>query len=351
LPILGAAIKVANTTGVDSGWVEAHHYRMSGRAPAGSADVWSTSAVEESRAFEYWRDLICDTFVQLSAVPTQPGSFAGQIVHADLAEFEISTVRAGGQRVRRTPQLIQRAGEEYLLASIQTKGHGRIEQDGRVAALAPGSMALYDSTRPYTLHFDDAFEQVVVQVPLGEILAETGLRHAGGVTATTLGGDSPAGVVAQFFHGLSRIYQTDPQAAASLAAHGRGLMASALMLSSGRVSQANAAGSLARQRVHAFLRTRHSDPALTVDDVARACLMSRRTLYRLFEGTPGGVWSLLRRIRIEHAQALLRADTSRPLESVALACGFAGERQFYRVFRQATGFTPGEFRAAGTAGQ
>ena len=51
------------------------------------------------------------------------------------------------------------------------------------------------------------------------------------------------------------------------------------------------------------------------------------------------------------AQALLRADTWRPLESIALASGFAGERQFYRVFRQETGFTPGEFRVAGTAGQ
>ncbi len=324
---------------------------MSGPAPAVSAEVWSTSAVEEPRAFEYWRDLICDTFVQLSAVPTREGSFAGQIVHANLAVFEISTVRAGGQRVRRTPRLIARAGEEYLLASIQTKGHGRIEQDGRVAVLDRGSMALYDSTRPYTLHFDDAFEQVVVQVPLGDILAETGLRDAGGVTATKLGGDSPAGVVAQFFQGLSLIYRTDPQAATSLAAHGRGLLASALMLSSERAGQANATGSMARQQVLVFLRARHGDPGLTVDDVAQACLISRRTLYRLFEGTPDGVGSLLRSIRIEHARALLRADTSRPLESIALACGFAGERQFYRVFRHETGCTPGEFRAAGTAGQ
>jgi AraC-like DNA-binding protein len=324
---------------------------MSGQLPAASAEVWSTSAVAEPRAFEYWRDLICDTFVQLSATPTREGAFDGQIAHANLAAFEISTVRAGGQRVRRTPQLIDRAGEAYLLASIQTRGYGRIEQDGRVAVLEPGSMALYDSTRPYTLHFDDAFEQVVVQVPLGEILAETGLRDARDVTAMKLRGDSPAGVVAQFFHGLSRIYQTDPQAATSLAAHGRGLMGSALLLSSGRLHQASAASSLTRQRVHAFLRAQHSDPALTVDDIARACLISRRTLYRLFDGTPEGVGSLLRKIRVEHAQALLRADGSRPLESIALTCGFAGERQFYRVFRQATGFTPGEFRAEGTAGQ
>jgi transcriptional regulator GlxA family with amidase domain len=110
---------------------------------------------------------------------------------------------------------------------------------------------------------------------------------------------------------------------------------------------------LARDRAFCEVLRRPSlqHPALTVDDVARACLISRRTLYRLFEGTHGGIGRLLREIRVEHAQALLRTDTSRPLDAIALACGFAGERQFYRAFRQATGLTPGEFRAAGTAGQ
>ncbi|MEV4313835.1 helix-turn-helix domain-containing protein [Actinocrispum sp. NPDC049592] len=319
---------------------------MSGAPRAGPAEVWSTSAVTAPRAFEYWRDLICATFVQLAATPTQPGSFDGSLVYAGLESFEMTTVHAGGQRVRRTPQLIARAGEEYLLASIQTRGHGRIEQDGRVAELEPGEMALYDSTRPYTLHFDDTFEQVVVQVPLGGMLAETGLRHSLGVTAVKLPANSPAGVVAQFFRGLAQLHQADPVGAAALATQGRGLMASALTLSAGRNPHSEI---LTRQHIQAFLRTHHADPDLSVDDVAAAFLISRRTLYRLFDGTPGGVGTVLRRIRVEHAKSLLRTQHGRPLQSIALACGFAGERQFYRVFRQETGLTPGQFR--GTSGQ
>jgi len=319
---------------------------VDGEAPLGPADVWSTSAVAAARAFEYWRDLICDTFVQLSAAPTTPGPFDGKLVHADLGSFEMTTVHASGQRVRRTPRLIARAGEEYLLASIQTRGRGRIEQDGRVAELVPGEMALYDSTRPYTLHFDAAFEQVVVQVPLRDMLAETGLRDARGVTATKLGARSTAGVVAQFFHGLARLQQADPLGAAALATQGRGLLAAALTLSAGRAPRGDA---LTRRRVQAFLRARHADPGLTVDDVAHAFLVSKRTLYRLFDGGPDGVSAQLRRIRVEHAKSLLRADRGRPLGSIASACGFAGERQFYRVFRAETGLTPGQFR--GTSGQ
>jgi transcriptional regulator GlxA family with amidase domain len=158
-------------------------------------------------------------------------------------------------------------------------------------------------------------------------------------------------VVAGFFHGLSRTYATDPQGTAALAAHGRGLMASALTLPTGRPLQEGPASSLTQERVHAFVRSRHSDPDLCVDDIARGCLVSRRSLYRLFETDPGGVSGLLRRVRIDHAQALLRADPYRSVESIAWACGFAGERQFYRLFRQETGRTPGEFRTAGTSGQ
>jgi AraC-binding-like domain len=132
-------------------------------------------------------------------------------VHANLAAFEISTVRAVGQRNRRTPQLIQQAGEEYLFAGIQLKGQGRVERDGRVAVLDRGSMAFYDSSRPGTVRFDDAFEHVVVKVPLSEMLAETGLRSTGGVTATTLASQSPAGVIAQFFHGLSKCMRLTPR--------------------------------------------------------------------------------------------------------------------------------------------
>ena len=81
--------------GRDSRKSTLHHVEMSGPS-ATSAQVWSTSAVAPMRAFEYWRDLLCDTFVQVSAAPTGPGIFAGRIVHASFADFEVSTVRADG---------------------------------------------------------------------------------------------------------------------------------------------------------------------------------------------------------------------------------------------------------------
>jgi hypothetical protein len=169
-----------------------HRVEMSG-PPAMSAQLWSTSAVAPMRAFEYWRDLICDTFVQLSAAPTGPGHIRRPDRARELHRFrdlDGPSRRPSGPAPR---QLIARADEEYLLASVQTKGRCRVEQDGRCAELTPGDMALYDSTRPYTLHFDEPaeHEQVVVRVPLGGILADTGLHEVTGLTGTRPG-DDPA---------------------------------------------------------------------------------------------------------------------------------------------------------------
>jgi AraC-like DNA-binding protein len=51
---------------------------------------------------------------------------------------------------------------------------------------------------------------------------------------------------------------------------------------------------------------------------------------------------VLRR-RIERAQALMR-DTLTPLSQIALACGFADQAHFSRLFRQAVGTTPRQWR-------
>ena len=305
----------------------------------------STSGVGSSRAFEYRRDLICDTFVQLSAAPVGHRSFAGEIEHVRFSGLEVSTVRAGAQRVRRTPRLISRSSEAYLLASIQTAGRGLVIQDGRSAALVPGTMAFYDSTRPYTLHFDDAFEQIVVQVPLDEALAMAGARCPYEATARLLGRDGVGGVVADFFCSLTAAQQRDPAGADDLADAAGLLFASALSLVGGGKASQNDDLRVRREQVISYLRRHLTDPSLNADAIAVALHLSRRTLFRVFAGDEDGVMGLLRRMRIEHAQRLLRNAPIRPVRVVAAECGFAGEVQFHRTFRALTGSTPGEFRA------
>lgn len=305
----------------------------------------STAGVPAAEAFERWRDLISDTFVPLTASATTSRPFRGELRVVTHPSVQLTEVRAVGQHVARTRQLIAGSSEDYLLASIQLGGRGRVEQDGRTAELSPGAMSFYDSTRPYTLHFDDAFVQLVVQLPRRPLLAAAGITDdAVHVTATTLQAGGAGSVLVDFFASLSLLHDRDPAAARQLSAHAPGLLASTLRLAAGLRPAGPDAADLDRERVLAHLRTQAADPGLDADAVAAACHLSRRALFRLFEARPDSLADTLRRIRVERAAEMLRAQPLRPVAVVGAACGFAGEAQFHRVFRAVTGRTPAEHR-------
>ena len=301
--------------------------------------TWSTSAVGQDDAFDYWRDLICNAFVQLSARPRTTGPFDGAIEHHALDDLELSVVRSEAQRVDRTRELIARSQEDYLLASIQLDGVGQVRQDGRVAALRAGSMAFYDSTRPYTLDFEARFRQLVVQVP------RAALPHhpSRGATAVALEATGPGRLVTDFLVGLAR-EQARGSAAPGLAPHALGLLEFALGLAGAATDATNDAA--IRQLVVAAIARAAADPGVSAQDVATSCHLSRRTLFRVLSADGGTFSDLLRRERVRRAQALLRAQPRLPLPVVAARSGFAGPSQLHRAFRDVLGRSPGAYRDA-----
>ena len=54
----------------------------------------------------------------------------------------------------------------------------------------------------------------------------------------------------------------------------------------------------------------------------------------------------LRRVRIERAKRML-ASTRVEIERIGQACGFRDRHYFHRVFKRASGVTPGAYRSAG----
>lgn len=306
----------------------------------------STAEVPAREAFAFWREMICATFVKLSADPVQADHrFTGRIEHLPVGDLELSSVVAGSQHVRRTRSLIAHSNDEYLLTSIQLSGRGRVEQDGRIALLSIGDMAFYDSTRPYTLHFDDPFHQLVVQVPKRELP----LRDTRALTARTLGRRGPGEVVPAFFTALARAAKDSPEQSTVMLPQAVGLLTAAAAHAGRLEPSPDAVRSLLRERVLDFLRHNLADPRLNTTAIADACRMSRRTLYRLL-GDGDGVAAELRRMRIEHAKALLLAEPLRPVGAVGRACGFDSESGFHRAFRSATGVTPGAYRQIGQVG-
>ncbi|MGW5310850.1 helix-turn-helix domain-containing protein [Nocardia thailandica] len=315
--------------------------------PVAVVDLADTPAGE---IFDRWEAMMSEAYVPLAVTPTRSGlrDFHGRITSGAYGDLRVSRLITAGQTVRRTAGLISRASHEYLLASIHTAGNGILYQGDRVASVGPGEMVFYDTTVPYHWEIDKDFEQVVVQVPLETIFARLRRRTAL-PTAVTVPAHGVGSAVSGFFRGLAQVQERDAADAAVLAEQATDLLVSAVtILGNGRLAP-ESAEALSWEKVVRFVRDHCGDPELGIEAIARACHMSRRTLYRLctaHHATPG---DLLRRLRVRRAEELMR--TERPLAAIAAAAGFSSERHFYRAFRLETGLAPGRYRRVGTHGQ
>ncbi|WP_149535442.1 helix-turn-helix transcriptional regulator [Siccirubricoccus phaeus] len=86
------------------------------------------------------------------------------------------------------------------------------------------------------------------------------------------------------------------------------------------------------------------DGGVLIGDVAAACRLSRSHFIRAFRQTTGQTpyqWLLAQ--RVERARQLLR-DPRMPLAEVAVACGFADQSHFTRIFSRQMGMAPGSWR-------
>lgn len=96
---------------------------------------------------------------------------------------------------------------------------------------------------------------------------------------------------------------------------------------------------------HAMVYVRnHLAEALGGDSVAEACGVSRKTLCTRFKQETGETFaSYVRRLRVEHVQRLLDT-TELEVSKIAYQTGFSSQSHLQTVFKQATGYTPREWR-------
>lgn len=90
----------------------------------------------------------------------------------------------------------------------------------------------------------------------------------------------------------------------------------------------------------------HFTESLRVDDLARVAGMSvaqfERAITKALGVTPK---QFLQRLRVDHA-ALLLATTDLGIAEIASICGYYDQSQCTRIFRTATGLTPGVYRVS-----
>lgn len=316
--------------------------------------IASTASVDPSQRLAYWTDLVCDTYVQLDCDAAAGRSSIDGEIHADvLGSLQLSTVRSTPQIVRRTAAKIAHASEDYFLVSIQTHGEGLIRQDDRVARLAPGDFALYDSTRPYELRFDGPFRQYVLQLP-GPTL-RTALPDTAALTASTVSGQRGAG---HLMIGMIRTLAADIDTLATASAHAVAesvtqiLIAGLSALPAAKRAPVSHLTAYHRERIKAGALAGLRDPRLNVATLAAQLRLSPSTLHRAWSGEACSLseWIWARRLDAARRDLCDPSHASRGVGEIAFSWGFNDAAHFSRAFRARFGGSAREIRAAASAG-
>ncbi|GAA4353349.1 helix-turn-helix domain-containing protein [Variovorax defluvii] len=312
--------------------------------------VLSTDAVPGEQRLAYWTDLICNVYVQLGCDPVRdarPVAFEGSIRRHSLPSLDVSVVRSGPQSVMRTPGHIARSTDDYFLVGIQTAGRGVVRQDGRDAVLSVGDFALYDSTRPYQLMFDDDFEQIVLKLPGERLRSE--LRDTQALTATTVSGREGAGhLLISMIRTLREDIDTLQPGSALAVANG---VMSILVAGLQTLPAAHAPGlsqlaAFHLARIKRCIEEQLGDPSLSVGSVAARLGLSVSQVHRVFAREPLTPGQYIWERRLEACSRDLRDPrlAGRTVAGIAFARGFNDAAHFSRAFRERFGCSPRTWR-------
>jgi AraC-like DNA-binding protein len=318
-------------------------------APAGwprGTVTMSTESVGDRDRFDYWHDVICRLYVQLEAHPLDPGArFAGDVTGLAAGPVQLTRVTSGPHQAERTRAAIARADDHYFLVSLVLDGTCVLIQDERTAVLRPGDFALYDTTRPYTLHFERDFGMLVLQMP--QWLLQAVLPRAANATAATVdGAHGPAALVRPLLDGLVRTAGTaSPASQRHLAAAAVELVAASLaetisLPADGPMRAAH------RARAEDHIESHLGDPELSPETIARAVFVSPRYLHSLFHdaGTSVSRYVMDRRLDRAYHDLAQPGAAHLAVADIAARLGFKDASHFTRVFKARFAVSPRQHR-------
>ena len=269
---------------------------------------------------------------------------------ATAGPVNFSSARSTPTTLRRTPALARQDHDPKVFLAVQVSGTSMFAQGDNEAVLRAGDMAVYESTRPYTVLNTDRTELHYFQVPRSALALPDQTIEA--VSGLRIGPDNNAlaAVVAPYFDTLGSTDVLDhPTAAALVAGPSIDLLRALITthLADEPAAAAPLQGSLAI-RVREYVRKHLADRDLSATTIAAAHHVSVRHLYAELERAGVGLQDTIRTLRLQECRRALRDPASAHLtvSGIGARWGFVDASHFGRVFRREYGMTPREWRAA-----
>lgn len=308
---------------------------------------YDTREVAPRDRFSFWRESVCDSYVQLGCDAENTLNFNGMIDITHHSALSVSKVRGNAQTVVRRQRDIRNASDAFFLLSLQTAESCQVSQFGKCADLRPGDMALYSSSDPYSLTLAENFSQIVVQLPSDKLTAR--LPHAEMLTARKIEGQSGIGrlVRENILTFAAHMDEAQPVAKSLLQETLIDLIAAGLATQRMDQIELSSASQSVLIRAKFFIRNALGNPDLNRDLVAAQVGLSVRRLNEIFAQDGETLGAFIRRQRFE----AIAVDLTDPrfghqsISEIAFRHGVSNLQNFSTGFKAHFGKPPRDYRS------
>lgn len=298
-------------------------------------------------SLDSFRSAVNASFVPLQVDSEAGGPFQATLSAAGADGVVFTEVRAKPQLVRRTEETIESGGSGFYKVSLLLSGSGILIQDGREIVMNPGDMSFYDTSRPYSLLFNETFRNLIMMFPKDRLEFPTILTDS--LTAVSLGEQHHlAKVVAPFIAQASPQLPMLPSLARTKLAHtSLDLINTMLSAILDVENSPRSPHEVLLQKIYSHINNNLGSPTLSPGSIAAAHYISVRHLHALFAEHDTTVSTVIKQRRLEHARADLTdpSFSTKTVAAIAGRWGFVDAAHFSRVFKQHYGVSPSELRA------
>lgn len=312
--------------------------------------TWDTAGIRPNEQFSYYREAICQAFMNLTPEPAAESGFPASVEHVRLGDAAINRVSFPEHVVRRSAADIAASDRSCFYLNLKLAGRCRIQQDGREISLSPGQVGIFDSDRQFALVHDRGPQLRVASfwVP-AEALRER-LPASFDAAAARVSDDPHVGhLIVETARTLSddALCMTEDEGVRLF----RSLI-ELVAISLSRQSRAHTAEgeSLTDATMLALKRAiqrQLREPGLAVADIANAVGISERYVHKLLARSGTGFTDYVIARRLDGAARDLGdpAMADRAIGAIAFDWGFSDLSHFTRRFKQRFGCRPRDWRA------
>ncbi|VIO78859.1 Transcriptional activator NphR [Bradyrhizobium ivorense] len=314
---------------------------------------WNTADIRPDQQFAYYREAICQAFMNLTPEPTAAPGFLARVDTLGLGDGAVNRVNFPEHIVRRSAADIAASSRRCYYLNLKLAGRCRIQQAGREISLSSGQVGIFDSGERFALLHDrgPALQVASFWVP-AEALDER-LPSPPDFAPARVSDDPFVGhLIAETAQVLnaSALRASDAENARLFDVL---LDLVALSLSRGSREGAAEAASLADATWLALRRAvdrRLREPGLGVAAIAATMRISERYVHKLFERAGTTFASYVIDRRLDGAARDLKDPTmfGRAIGDIAFDWGFSDLSHFTRRFRHRFNCTPGDWRRGST---